>query len=108
MLEAYTAWINTRERPLITVEETGSFLTCGVTRVEQTRFQFGEQGLNLNRSWHGDHSHAYNTPFFLGRIRRICLFEYLLELSSPTAPSLSHGGRTVLCMIIDRSLGLSS
>ena len=32
----------------------------------------------------------------LSRIQRICLFKYLLELLSPTAPSLSGGGRTVL------------
>jgi hypothetical protein len=31
----------------------------------------------------------------LSRIQRICLFQYLQELLSPTAPALSGGGWTV-------------
>jgi hypothetical protein len=27
------------------------------------RYKSPEQRLNLNRSWHKGHSHAYNTPF---------------------------------------------
>ena len=36
-----------------------------------------EHRLNLSRSWHKGHSHAYNTLFHLSRIQRICLSRYL-------------------------------
>ena len=52
--------------------------------VRTSELQVWERRLNLNRSWYKDHSRAYNTPFFLSRLRRICLLQYLRVLLSPT------------------------
>ena len=67
------------------------------TLVQAAEFpQFGEQGLNLNRSWYIDHSHVYISS----RIQRICLFEYF-KCSKARQPSLSGGRRTGQRMIVE-------
>ena len=52
---------------------------------KKRRNKSGEQRLNLNRSWHKDHSHAYNTSF--------CFKSYTKDLSFPIfVIALEHNG----------------
>ena len=54
-------------------------------RCKKKKNKSGEQRLNLNRSWHKDHSHAYNTSF--------CFKSYTKDLSFPIfVIALEHNG----------------
>eukprot|EP00808_Paulinella_micropora_P018270 g45058.t1 len=55
--------------------------------------QIEEQELSLSRSWHKAHSHAYNPPFHLSRLQRICLpaiFELVIRPGPPFVASSGH------------------
>ena len=51
-------------------------------------------GLNLNRSWHKGHSHAYNTPFLSESSTKDLSLPTLEIVSQRTHPHHFRGGRT--------------